>query len=367
MYSIAPESREKGEDENPFPEFGGLLHLRRWRPIPATEPPEVAWREVRQHLDVVSGTSGRAAIAYFPWIDHGFLEPRLTPERLDEEMPFVWGGLVLRPLARPPGLFDRTSQREQLLRSRRCAGMHLLNEDMCRYYEGLMRGRFVGVFPDVTDLTTDPARRLFRALTLPDLLGEPTFIFSGNICLRKGFDWFVEAANRARKRKRRWRFFAIGAFSVFSVSSPAEYRRIAMLLEKKPGVTMTAFPARIPDADINAMLRQSAAVWCHYRDFPWSSNVMVKAAAFEVPLIAADRGVIASRTRAYALGELAQEGCAAAIDQALTLLADRDWRVHWRKRQRCAEFASQHSSARLRAALESWLLSAEALERAMAT
>lgn len=358
VYSIAPEAREKAGHTVPPALSGRTVAMRRWVPAVPGEPVVNTWIRVREHLEAIAERHSRPPLAYFPFVDFAFLRPGLTIAEVEQAMPFVWGGLLLSPSAQWPGFRRKKRPFEQLLQASTCAGIHLLTEDAVGFYATLFPGKVVLAMPDFTDTAIDPAERRFNGLTR-DADGRPLFVFAGNICERKGFDWFVGAAHRAARKGRPWSFLAVGSFSLSSVRSAREYRRLLRLLERRPGVALTPF--RVPESDLNAIIQQATAVWCMYREFPWSSNVLTKAAAFGVPVLTGTRGVIAQRQAEFRLGVSAPEGDAGAIDRALERLADPGWQQEWRQLSDCERFAARHSVSRLGDALKGWLQAA--LER----
>ena len=67
----------------------------------------------------------------------------------------------------------------------------------------------------------------------------------------------------------------------------------------------------------------ASVIWAAYRDFPFSSNLLTKAAMIRRPVLVSRGGLLADRARAHGLGQAVDCSDAAKVVVALESLANR--------------------------------------------
>ena len=100
---------------------------------------------------------------------------------------------------------------------------------------------------------------------------------------------------------------------------------------------------KIPDGpEFNRFIESSSAVWLAYKDFPYNSNVLIKAAHFQVPVITVDGSLLATLAEEIGIGSSISSYNVDEIDRCVTRLSlDCDPQVTKRRH----EFIEFNSSA----------------------
>lgn len=120
----------------------------------------------------------------------------------------------------------------------------------------------------------------------------------GSLESRKGIRAFLQAAETAPTDE--W-FFVMAGKVVWSTFD-AELREAIGRLSAGPENRILLVDQWLEDETLNAVIAVSNLLHACYENWPYSSNMLCKAATFRVPVLAADIGYLGRTVRAYGLG-----------------------------------------------------------------
>ncbi len=200
--------------------------------------------------------------------------------------------------------------------------------------------RFV-TFPDIA-IPAAPAQDGLALRVRSLAAGRPVVLLPGMLSPYKGIVSFARLASHPALAGC---FFVLAGELPRDQFSPAELAKI-LHLENSPDRALTIFQ-RISDESYDALIAESSVLFAVYENFRKSSNTLTRAALFEKPVLVAEGGIMADRTREFRLGEIVPprdlEAAAAAI---LSLAANpAAWALS--TRPRWADYRAVHDFARL--------------------
>jgi glycosyltransferase involved in cell wall biosynthesis len=275
------------------------------------------------------------------------------PSLADWLLPYPWTCVLLQAtrilhnwtkdsLWRRKSVVDRLT----LLRTRHCCAVLTYNERIPSALSRALDGKPVFAIPDVTDLEKPdfdwPVAKEIKARAR----GRRIIGLFGNLCRDKGYLALLGAAQILDRERY---FFVLAGTLVISPRDAEEWA----LWHGHPTLreeNVLVHPKRMPqEAAYNALVSLSDVLFMAYRDFPESSNNMVKAAHFRKPIIVSAGHLMEFRTRLYRLGAVITEEdaieCAAAVEE----LTDPEWSR--KTNPLFDEFANEQSEERSRAVL----------------
>ncbi len=203
-------------------------------------------------------------------------------------------------------------------------------------------------FPDPTDIRLPPAGDPSWGLASKIrefARGRPVVSLVGHLQRTKGLEEFTRAAKDESLRDVV--FFLGGEVNWGEIDNRVR-EELLSIWEQSPNI-LTHLQRIKDEQTLNAVIAQSSVVYAAYTDFPNSSGILTKAAAFERPLIVSDGYLMAERTRAYRLGEVVKEGNMEQIKAALRRLCDVGPNEASGRQSRCAEYRAAHSYDGLKA------------------
>lgn len=265
---------------------------------------------------------------------------------------YDWAGLNLH--ARRLAETEQAQNAFDAFKSPRLRGVAVLDEALEDDFVHRTRGKRVVTFPDLTDTSLpswdDPESGLARKV-LEFARGRPVVSLLGHLRWSKGFEAFTRAA--ADPRLRDVLFFVGGEVSWDGVAADVR-RELMTAWERLPNVY--AHLQRIDERPFNAVLAASDIVYAAYIDFPFSSNVLTKAAFFEKPIIVSKGHLMGARVERYRLGvTVPQLDTNAVVEAILTIrarTANPDGSAGFK------QYAAMHSYDHLKSALRQLLLQA---------
>ena len=310
------------------------------------------WRALSQDVDILARQRGQSPMfVFFTFLDD-FLGSFLPSVLIDYNFRYRCAGLLLRPRSnwmRPKYSYLRQGwlSPESGLRAKSLFAICTLDE-MKSASLSARTGKPVVLFPDVADLDstpsgTDLSRRLISAAR-----GLVVISLLGTISTRKGLIEFLEAI----KSRPQGIFFFIGGSPSWSSMSDYERVELRRLMEDSGNNAMVCIKS-IPDgAEFNSLVQASSAVYVASRNFPFSSNILVKASHFGVPVISDGSYLIGSRVKDHGLGVVLPE---TSLSTYCKGQAQRDigaLKVDPGFASRGRAFAAQHSETLLNEAFE---------------
>jgi glycosyltransferase involved in cell wall biosynthesis len=292
-------------------------------------------------------------LVLFNWLD-SYLSAYIPHQWVDHTFPYAWAGLCFKPqlsidraLAQRKGLFNY----HEVCNADRCRGVGVLDAGMAIGLQPQIRNPVV-TFPDFTDESA-PDREFAVVQTLQQQAkGRPVIGLLGSLNKRKGLLTLLEAALRSPSKD--WFFVFVGQLSTYTMS-PAEIDRLNAIVASAPSNCLFHLE-RIPDEpQFNALVETCDVLFAAYENFPYSSNLLTKAAVFSKPVIASQGGCMGEQVKQFQLGVTIAEGnvdqCVAALQQLCDYSsADLAFNPDF------AGYRQQNSIAQLRTALQELLV-----------
>jgi glycosyltransferase involved in cell wall biosynthesis len=253
-------------------------------------------------------------LTFFTWLD-SYLG--LTDSIVDHIFPYPWSGLFFQPRhALRPGksAWLRRGVLDPLcvLRSSGCSMVAVQDEAVSALLEHRL-GKPVVTFPDFTD--ESPPDSSYPLI--PEILrkaGDRKIIgLLGSLERRKGLLTLLEVAQQSN---RDWFFIFAGklAESSFSQEELSRIRRAITLNPDNCIFHLTPIPT---EAQFNGVVNACDVIYAAYENFQTSSNLLIKAAIFEKPVIAGEHYCVGERVRRFDLGYTLKE---VSVRQCLLLL-----------------------------------------------
>lgn len=226
-----------------------------------------------------------------------------------------------------------------VLHARTCRGCGMLDEYLVEPLARRLPGRRVLAWPDITDETctgeTDLSARVREKAGGRTVIG-----LLGSIATRKGVGDLLQMFNRLPPS----RYFLLIAGSLHQADLHRdEWDRLQKFAAQPPENCLIHLQ-RVPDGQaFNSLVKACDLLWLVYRDFPYSSNMLTKAAVFRVPVMVARGHLMGQRTQQYSLGIGITEG---DTEEAVNRLMDPRTMLLKETaafQEGCATYARQHS------------------------
>jgi glycosyltransferase involved in cell wall biosynthesis len=308
-----------------------LLHRFQAISIPELQPTQIpVLGKLPQPLNVLARWQSAAAIAqtahlafgktpdlfFFSWLDD-LLSAYLPHLLIDQVFPYPWAGICFQPRLpfqtgdQQSGWFDE----HEVLNAKYCCGCGVLDNDMMSQLQQRVRHP-VTLFPDFTD-ESPPDLNFPWAEQLKQLAqGRKIIALVGSLNRRKGLLTLVDAALQLHSEPY---FFAfIGELSIYTLSLE-DQARIKAIASAPPSNCFFRLE-RIPEEpQFNALVSASDVLFAAYENFPYSSNILTKAAVFQKPVIVSDRFCMGKRVQQYQMGRAIDEG---SIEHCITAIRE---------------------------------------------
>ena len=240
---------------------------------------------------------------------HGdpFLHARYVPEPSFDWVPIYFHPTHLRSSGDPGPTASLTAPS--------CPFVYVLDETVVAPLEQAI-GKPVIKIPDFFD----PARSGATSRTawlLDQAAGRPVICAIGPITPHKT----VGALLRIAEKRLDWHFLLVGA-----VTSRRHSRDEMRLLDRAASFSnVTWFPERLDHAELNELTALSDIHYAVYKQFPHSSNKLIRACENRRPLIVADRGYMADVVKRYGIGRTCDDAAVGSIEQAIAGALRSDW------------------------------------------
>ncbi len=229
-----------------------------------------------------------------------------------------WMGLYLHAMTyRMPGSFIPHTKRlpcpEKMFSGSLCKSIGTLDEGIVGRFSNAV-GKPVVALPDLADdrSAMNAEDQMLGERLKQFAAGRPVVGLFGHLQKSKGLLTFIEAA---RSPGASGICFALGGEMLWP-SDEGEDNQIQLALAQCPN--LWTHLERIPTEPCLGHLMQACDVLsAAYIDFPHSSGIQAKAAAFGKPLIVSDGYLMAERTRRFRLGEVVPQGNASALLEAI--------------------------------------------------
>ena len=261
------------------------------------DPQDPSERHYLEPVDMASRMN--AALKKSPWRPDCFFNMYLDTYKTGVEAwrqfasmcRLPWGGIRFAPPDPPP--------REGYYSLSTLGGVCFLDEATCRAYSSSISDKYFLYLPDITsaELPDEPCflaeEIMYRAA------GRKIVFLGGTIVGKKNIAHWSELI--AQADARRWFFVQVGEIhgNTFSPEDTAAFERLVA----NPPENLLLYTHYLSDErDFNAVIRVADVIFAVYRDFPFSSNMLSKAAYFERPILVSDGCLMGDRVHHYGIG-----------------------------------------------------------------
>jgi glycosyltransferase involved in cell wall biosynthesis len=258
-------------------------------------------------------------LVFFAWLD-SYLSPYLPPAIIDRIFPYPWSGLYFTPPHLLHGekllpIIRKPISSYGLVNSPRCQGIALLHEIEAKRLKNQFNKPIV-LFPDLTDETLPLTDYDVAQQIQAKSKGRLVVGLLGGLTQRKGLMTLLQVAQTTAHED----YFFVFAGRLYEHELPAEkLAQIQAFVQANPDNCLFHL-ARIPEeSQFNAIVEACDVLFAAYENFPYSSNLITKAAVFEKPIIVSEGYCMAERVKAFNMGVIIPENdvssCIAAIQQ----------------------------------------------------
>jgi glycosyltransferase involved in cell wall biosynthesis len=296
------------------------LHEPATRPIPirrlqAKAMAVARWQRVAQSIQEISSKLGKAPdITFFAWLDTYL---GLIPAITDTIFPYPWSGLYFQPgyLRIPPklqwmrhGILNPLS----VLKSSHCPVVAVLDEGIADKLQQKLNKPVV-TFPDITDESAPDINFEIAQKIRAKAAGRKIIGLLGSLDKRKGTLTLLEVSQQVSDR---W-FFVFAGRLPEPAFTAAELAKIEEIVKANPDNCFFYWNS-IPDGSgFNAVVQVCDVLYAAYENFPYSSNILTKAAIFEKPVIASKNYCMGERVEKFNLGYGIEGG---SVSQCVSIL-----------------------------------------------
>lgn len=265
------------------------------------------WQRAAQSIQMVASKLGKIPdLVFFAWLDT-YMQPLLIPAIVNRLFPYKWSGLYFQPRhLREPLKFQRILRGSlnpiSVLKSSLCPVIAVLDEGVADKLQQKTH-KSVVIFPDFADpsppdLEWDVAKKIVEKAS-----GRKIVTLLGTQGKYKGLLTFIEVSQTV---KSGWLFVFAGRF-LRNGFTATELTRINNIVSANPS-NCFFYLTRIPtESQYNALVWVSDVLFAVHENFPFSSNTLTKAALFEKPVIAGEKGCMGERINKFNLGYKTQE------------------------------------------------------------
>lgn len=262
-------------------------------------------------------------LVFFNWLDNYF-SYFLTNHLVDTIFPYKWSGIYFRP-------GDLRFKKRALIphyaiaRSPRCQALTLLDEEFAQAIEDKLDFPVIP-FPDLAD-ETEPDLELDVIRQIKEKAGSRKIIgLIGSLSKRKGLLTFLKVAQESLDKD--WFFVLAGPLvkstfhQEYDQRLADEYEKVQSILNSPPS-NCFFYLKSIPDgAQFNSFINAFDILFAAYENFPYSSNILTKAAVFRKPVIVSEGFCMAKRVQRFQFGVAIPEGNVDECIRAIQLLYD---------------------------------------------
>ena len=213
----------------------------------------------------------------------------------------------------------RENATEAYYRSESLSGMCFLDQSVVDAYRARFPAKRFFFLPDVTHTDLPDERSALAQRIVQEAAGRKIVFLGGTIVKSKNIAaWFRLIA---LADPQQWYFVQIGEIR-WDELDPQELQALRAAVESPRG-NLLIHDGYLPDErTFNEIMMASDIIFAVYRDFPISSNMLGKAAAFEKPILVADNHLMGARVIRYGIGRAVPQDDPEAMLLALNQLVD---------------------------------------------
>jgi len=193
-------------------------------------------------------------------------------------------------------------------------GMFLLDEQKVESYSKKLPQKCFQYLPDISDVSL-PEKPTQLATEIKKRAKERTIVFlGGSIGGQKNLSQWYKLIGLADPQD--WFFVQVGEVHLETLTRE-DLRAFNDVLAFPPENFLIHSQYLKDESSFNAVVAVSDIIFAVYRDFPYSSNMIGKAAHFRKPILVSDRYLMGERVRKYELGLVVDENDADDIKKKL--------------------------------------------------
>jgi glycosyltransferase involved in cell wall biosynthesis len=260
-------------------------------------------------------------LVFFPWLDT-YLDQHLTHRLVDVIFPFNWSGLFFHPRHLLSGykklpFWDITLDPYSLTHSAKCRSIGFIDELEGKKFQ---RGSSTPaiIFPDLTDESPPESNFSLTQQIKEAAKGRRVVGLVGALAARKGLFTLLQAAEKLKERND-WFFAFVGKLD-YCWMSPSEMNLLQTTIASKPSNCFFHLSWIPEERCLNAVIDSCDVLFAAYINFPYSSNILTKAAVFKKPVIVSDSHLMHSRIEKFQLGIMISPGNLQQCIEALNKL-----------------------------------------------
>ena len=218
---------------------------------------------------------------------------------LEKLVGLPWGGIRFAPHLMKEGKPVEAYYRLPGLR-----GMCLLDEVACRRHKDAQPAKVFQCLPDITYSSLPERESELVAEHLAQAAGRKVVFLGGSLDSRKNISGFSRLARMADPA--RW-FFALVGRVYRDTLSDEDKHELEALAAHNAGNVFLHMEFLDDEREFNAMIHASDILFAVYKDFPYSSNMLSKAANFRRPILVSDRYLMGELVVRYGIGMVVPE------------------------------------------------------------
>ncbi len=287
--------------------------LRRWQ---HRKMVIARWQQVAKIMEKIAVKLIKIPdFTFFAWLD-SYLGSYLTAAISDRFFPYTWSGLYFQPPLRKTlkyqqlrrGILDPFA----VLKSKHCPGVAVLDEGIADRLQGKI-AKPVIAFPDFTDESAPDINFEIAQKIRAKAAGRKIVGLLGSLDKRKGTLTLLEVSQQVSGR---W-FFVFAGRLAEPAFTAAELAKIGEIVKANPDNCFFYWNSIPDESGFNAVVQVCDVLYAAYENFPYSSNILTKAAIFEKPVIASKNYCMGERVEQFSLGYGIEEG---SVSQCVSIL-----------------------------------------------
>jgi hypothetical protein len=282
------------------------------------------WYQAKKTISqVITMVGHEPDLVLFNWVD-SYLSRYIPTLLIDIIFPYPWFGICFQPKLQKEVLEFKSSHFfnfHKIFKAVHCQGVGVLDGDQNTKLQ-LQLNKKVITFPDITD-EAKPDVNFFVALDIKKKAkGRKVVGLLGSLNKRKGLLTLLKASQQPCNEQY---FFAfIGQLSHYMLQ-PEELEYIQKIKKLNPSNCYFHFELIPDEPQFNALVNTCDILFAAYENFPYSSNILTKAAVFNKLIIASNGYCIGKRVRQFQMGLTIEEGSIEQCSEAIhTLCNDLD-------------------------------------------
>ena len=280
------------------------------------------WKKAANSIEWLVRKKGHDPdLVFFLKVDD-FAKGILTGRWVDRFFQYSWSGIYIH--LRFPEKYKLTYFRKRIYQpfsvfsSKRCKIIGTLQEDAVDQFTRITSTP-IAVLPDLTDVSPPVSNQLTEEI-LKKAEGRKIVGLIGGQDRRKGSFLLFQIAQHC-VHKKNWFFIFVGKMNY--EKSDQELDRLKGIIGDQDNWGNCFFHfERLPNENyFNAVVDICDVIFAVYQKFPFSSNIMTKAAFFQKPIVVSSGGLMAQRVKKYGLGTICEpnnvDDCIHAIEKVI--------------------------------------------------